>query len=288
MIWKGQLLRPCPICLEGDALLTHSPNISSNNTEPSSDLQRKESAWQPSPLSFPGDAPSSPGGTACPLSSSTVCHQDRFKMSLEPSVDSSPSGQGPVSWERQKRDRILGQGYVRGERGGLDWATSPQNAISLSSRNIGEAPTIICMPGPGLLGECLHSLSSGAYSLAGERNRERGAFTRGKSRARRAPGSQRLGEGLPHPPRNGRSSRPQDAPLVLLPTSLPLPKQCLPRGEPSGPQPRERRRRAHCREKRPALWTLSPEGVPSEGILQSLSSATLGPSSAPDPARPHV
>ena len=215
-------------------------------------------------------------------------------MSLEPSVDSSPSGQGPVPWERQERDRILSRGYVRGERGGLDWATSPQSAISSSSRNIDEVPAITCMPGPGLQGECLHSLSSGAHSLAAERNRERGAFTRGKSRARKAPGSQGLEQGLPHLPRNGRSFRPQDAPLVLLPTSLPLPKlsfcpqQHLPRGEPSGPQPRERRGSAHCREKRPALWTLSPEAAPSEGLLQSLSSATLGPSSAPDPVWPQV
>lgn len=37
-------------------------------------------------------------------------------------------------------------------------------------------------------------------------------------------------------------------------------------------------------EKRPALHTLSPEAAPSEGILQTLCSPTLSPSSAPDPA----
>lgn len=65
-------------------------------------------------------------------------------MSLEPSLSSSPSGQGPVPWERQEWDRILGRGYIRGERGGLGWATTPQSAISLSSRNIHEAPAITC------------------------------------------------------------------------------------------------------------------------------------------------
>ena len=173
-----------------------------------------------SPLSFPGDAPSPrPGGTAGPPSPSTACHQDRFKTSLEPSGRSSPSGQGPVPWERQEWDRILGRSYVRGERGGLGLATTPQSAISLSSRNIHEAPAVTCMPGPGLPGECLHSLSSGAHSLAGERKRERGAFTQGKSRARRAPGSQGLGGGA-HP--CPETVDPPD-PRMLLWFSSPLP-----------------------------------------------------------------
>lgn len=146
------------------------------------------------------------------------------------------------------------------------------------------------MPGPGLLGECLHSLSSRAHSLAGERNRERGAFTR----VRAGPGGpweSKAREGLPDPPRNGRSSRPQDAPLA--PSRLPPTSQAMLRfgvslqghslgREEGGPT---------VVEKRHALWTPSPEAlVPFRRDLQSLSPLPLG--SLPQPqtllSRPHV
>lgn len=137
------------------------------------------------------------------------------------------------------------------------------------------------------------SVLRGSQSSWREKEGER-SFHSKYEQGQQRPWDPRARRGHPPLPRNGRSSRPQDAPLVLLPTSLPFPKlsfcpqRCLSRGEPSGPQPRERRERALCWEKRPALQILSPEAVPSEEILQSLSSATLSPSPAPDPAQPLV